>query len=644
MSRSAPLRRAVPFLAVLAALSLAGCPASGPAGPIDYVDYTGAGQPGAEYLEGLGTRFVVYAPTVRSLSVRGDFNGWGKTALAKAASPGWWTALVTNAAPGQEYKYWSADFTENDGYVGDPYGAAFDAEYANAIILDPNDASSPAHHDWTTTSWTHPPRDELVIYELHVEDFADTAGLTSPVSGGAFLKAIERVPYLVDLGVNAVELMPVQEWPGGYYSWGYNTSHWSAPENSYGSSVADGSAVGELKALVDALHGAGIAVILDVVYNHSSHENPLWVIDAERYFEGDTPWGPRFDLSEPASAAYVRDNLKLWFDGYHVDGFRFDSTENLDVAALIDIVDGLRTDYPGRYWIFEEFNGDHNNLIKAYDNAEGSGVIASWGAGWKDTVWGSLFGTAYGNLGISTYHAKDWGWTWPSSVINYHSSHDEGTIQGVGVWKAWPDAGDPQKMRARARLAATHLLTAMGTPMLWMGEEAGRVHYGNHPPSGSGVDAANNAFDWNGYLAMPENVALRDYYAGLIALRKSHPSLRVAEPDPASSGAWSWNMTDLTVGASITDLWRTGVLAWVSKGSGDNAFAVFLNFTGSDRSWTAEFPVDGNWVLVADSASGEIDAAGIAGRDLTVSSSLASVTVAAGQALVYMSPEAMPAP
>ncbi|MBN1243458.1 MAG: hypothetical protein JXA15_12220 [Spirochaetales bacterium] len=634
MSRSA--LRPAPAALVLTALLLAACAPSGPAGPIDYVDYTGTGRPGAEYIEGLGTRFVVYAPTVSSLSVRGDFNGWGNTAMAEAASPGWWTAVAEYAAPGHEYKYWSADFTENGGYVGDPYGAAFDAEYTNAIILDPSDPSSPAHHDWTTTSWTRPPRDRLVIYELHVEDFADSAGSTAPVSGGAFRKAIERIPYLVDLGVNAVELMPVQEWPGADYSWGYNTSHWSAPENSCGSSAADGSTVGDLKALVDSLHGAGIAVIMDVVYNHSSHENPLWAIDAERYFEGDTPWGPRFDLSEPASAAYVRDNLKLWLDEYSVDGFRFDSTENLDAAALIGIVDGLRAEYPGRYWIFEEFNGDHNNLIKAYDNADGSGVIASWGAGWKDTVWGSLFDTAYGNLGTSTYHAKDWGWTWPSSVINYHSSHDERTIQGVG-W--WFDGKIAPAGPAVARLAATHLLTAMGIPMLWMGEEVGRVHYGNNTTNAT--SSANNAVPWT--TLEIANAALKDYYAGLIALRIGHKNLHVAESDPALSGAWSWNMTD-TAGQPNT--WGSGALAWVSKGAGDNAFAVFLNFTGDERFWTASFPADGNWILVADSnpaGDGLVDAAGTGTLGtIAVSGNTATVTVAAGRALVYMSPEAMP--
>lgn len=641
MSRSAPLRRATSLLAVFGVLFLAGCPASGPTGPIDYVDYAGAGRPGAEYLgEGLGTRFVVYAPTVRSLSVRGDFNGWGKTALAEAASPGWWTALVANAAPGQEYKYWSADLVENDGYAGDPYGAAFDAEYANAIILDPDDGSSPAHHAWAVdaTAWdaARPPRDELVIYELHVEDFADAAGATSPVSGGAFLKAIERVPYLVDLGVNAVELMPIQEWPGGYYGWGYNTSHWSAPENSYGSSAADGSGVGELKALVDALHGAGIAVILDVVYNHSSHENPLWAIDAERYFEGETPWGPRFDLSEPASAAYVRDNLRLWLEEYRVDGFRFDSTENLDAAALIGLVDGLRAEFPDRYWIFEEFDGGHNDLIKSYDNAESAGVIASWGAGWKDASWSALFSGGYDGLGRITYHSKDWGWRFPTSVINYHSSHDEGTIQGVGWWKTGTIAS-----AAKARLVATHLLTAMGIPMLWMGEEAGRVHYGNHTTNAT--DPVNNAFKWNDALALVGNQKLFEYYAGLIALRKAHPNLRVAAADPASSLAWEWNMTS-TAGQPNT--WGTGVLAWVSKGSDDQAFAVFLNFTGSAKTWTASFPADGNWILAADSnpaADGLVDALGTGALGtLAVSGGAASVTVGAGRALVYRSPSVMP--
>ncbi|HOX19250.1 MAG TPA: hypothetical protein PKW82_12380, partial [Spirochaetales bacterium] len=258
--------------------------------------------------------------------------------------------------------------------------------------------------------------------------------------------------------------------------------------------------------------------------------------------------------------------------------------------------------------------------------------IASWGAGWKDTAWSALFGSYYRDLGDKTYHSNGidgTAWKWPASVINYHSSHDEGTIQGVGFTKT-----GTLGTAAEARLAATHLLTAMGIPMLWMGEEVGRVHYGNNTTNAT--SSASNAVPWT--TLEIANAALKDYYAGLIALRKEHPNLRVAEADPASSDAWSWNMTDGTA-----SLWESGVLAWVSKGAGDNAFAVFLNFTGTAKEWEAAFPgADAAWKLVADSASGEIEAAGIADRDLTVSGETATVTVAAGQALVYMSPSLMP--
>ncbi|MBP7096412.1 MAG: hypothetical protein KBC36_10015 [Spirochaetia bacterium] len=655
MSRSAPLSRAAPFLIVLAALSLAGCPASGPLEkPIPaYVEYPGIGRPGAEYLgEGLGTRFVLYAPRADSVQVRGDFTGWAADPVAMAeAGGGWWTATVADAAPGQEYKYWSPDFgdglasTDGDNWATDPYADAFSSDSQNAIVLDPTNAASPAAHSWVNTAWARPPRDELVIYELQVEDFADRHGeyLDPDNNLGAFDGVRAQIGYLQALGVNAVELMPIQEWTGEGYSWGYNTAAWSAPENSYGSSATDGSAVGDLKALVDALHGAGIAVILDVVYNHSNQDNPLWDIDAEIWFQVGVPdlWGPWLDFGSGAFAAFVRDNLEMWLDESRVDGFRFDATQFVDERVLIEIVDGLDAMYPGRYWIFEEFDGSHNARIQDYNDAAGSGVIASWGAGWKDTAWSALFGSYYRDLGDKTYHSNGFDgteWKWPTSVINYHSSHDEGTIQGVGFTKT-----GTLGTAAEARLAATQLLTAMGIPMLWMGEEVGRVHYGNNTTNAT--DPANNSFDWNGYLAVPENVALRDYYAGLIALRKAHPNLRVAASDPALSGTWSWNMTST---AAQPNTWGSGALAWVSKGSGDNAFAVFLNFTGTDRAWTASFPADGDWLLVADSdpeGDGLVDAAGTGALGtLTVSGGIKEVTVGAGQALVYMSPEAMPAP
>lgn len=561
---------------------------------------------GATYLgAGQGTRFAVYAPNASAVSVAGAFNSFNITANPLTLGAGGvWETIVPTAAPGHNYKYYSADFGST--WLRDPYGRSFNGtDNDNTIIINDN-------YVWTS-SFTRPAKEALVIYEMHVKDF--TRSDSTATRGANYLGMIDKIPYLVALGVNAVELMPMQEWAGNSYSWGYNSACYFAPENSLSPNTGDGSAYQNFKKLVDALHTAGIAVILDVVYNHTFDDSPLWQIDSTAYHSTETvPWGRKLDLTKSPTMRYVKDNLRFWMDEFRVDGFRFDATEYIDSPALLGVVTELcAAGYADRYFIFEEFDPAHNAAIQAYNTAAGQPVISSWGTGYKNAVWAAMVsGGSSGNLGKVTYYSEEDGWDRPGSVINYFSSHDEGTLTGKGMPKAV------------IRTAAVHLLTSMGIPMLWMGEEVCSPQQGNN--AADPTAEASNIVDWN--TLRPAHTDLTGFFAALIKLRIDHPALRPAAANPAASDKFGWFMDKG---------WKGWNLGYTHKGtSGDNNFVVLVNYSHTTaETFAVSFPVLGNWYVMCDGVNATNNAPGLGSWNITTTTS--NITVSPTNALIFMS-------
>jgi 1,4-alpha-glucan branching enzyme len=590
---------------------------------------------GSEYLgEGQGTRFVLYAPGASEVAVSGSFNGWGQTAMNRDGDVFW--VEVPEARPGHQYKYRSPDFAGE--WIPDPVSRLVtDDASGNSVIVNP--AGAAAQYSWGDGSYVRPARDELVIYEMHVIDFT-WQERSGPVDNsddlpgdivqwghqGTFAGVADRVEYLAALGVTAVELMPVQEWPGGYYSWGYNPYLYWALEGSLGTGPAASEQVLlDFKEMVDTLHQNGIAVIMDVVYNHTTGDSPLYKINPGVFYDGNTDWGPKLDLSNEYVFAHVKGSLSYFMDEFHIDGFRFDSTENSDPSAMRRLVSELyAAGFGDRYFIFEEFSGPHNSAIQAYNLSYGGARISSWGTGYKDALYAAISDTYYGALGDVTYHSNSYGWSYADSAVAYASSHDEGTL--------YYHAGLSTPL---ALSALTHKLTSLGVPMFWMGDEIMRDHRGNSPLSGSGVDVENNQIDWDALTAAYGGAF--DYVGNLLHLRKNHPSLSRAmtRPDTVSgfSDGFMWN----------TD-WAGGFIGFIRGREGDRPFAVFVNYGNSTKVYDAEFPQNGHWILVADSAapaaseSGASVAAVSAGTDISVIGGTASVSIPANTAYIYMGP------
>ncbi|MES2308516.1 MAG: alpha-amylase family glycosyl hydrolase, partial [Verrucomicrobiota bacterium] len=267
----------------------------------------------------MGCTFRVWAPHAQKLSVVGDFNHWNSEAnLCKQEENGVWATFISEAKPGDEYKFnlWVG---EKELRKNDPYARLLTNSAGNSVIYQ-------SKISWDADTFNPPPLHEWVIYEMHIGTFNRPA----PDKIGTFESATQKLPYLQSLGINVVELMPTAEFPGGI-SWGYNTAHPFAVETDYGGPD-------ELQKFIQAAHAHGIAVVMDVVYNHFGPSDlDLWQFDGWNennlggiYFYNDwkatTPWGEtRPDYGRPEVRQYLRDNLLMWLDDYHLDGIRMDS-------------------------------------------------------------------------------------------------------------------------------------------------------------------------------------------------------------------------------------------------------------------------------------------------------------------------------
>ena len=266
-----------------------------------------------------GVAFRVWAPNAEQVYVIGSFNDWNETSTPLVREEtGNWSTNVPDAKPGDEYRYLIHGPAGPRSRI-DPYARRVTNAAGNGIIYAPKAFS------WGEDTFNMATGNELVIYEMHIGTF----NVKEKGRPGTFESAIEKFPYLKELGINAIEVMPIAEFSGDF-SWGYNPAHLFAVESIYGGPDA-------FKLFVKAAHEQGIAVIVDVVYNHlGPGDLDLWQFDGwsenEKggiYFYNDqcsqTPWGDtRPDYGRGEVRQYLRDNALMWFEEYHVDGLRWD--------------------------------------------------------------------------------------------------------------------------------------------------------------------------------------------------------------------------------------------------------------------------------------------------------------------------------
>jgi 1,4-alpha-glucan branching enzyme len=531
-----------------------------------------------------GTAFRVWAPHADAVFVVGEFNDWSEQADPLAREDGgYWSGEVSGARPGDKYEYLIA----NGGLRlrrGDPYGRDFEHSNGPTVVVGADG------FDWGGTDFAMPAWNELVVYEMHVGTFNDQRpGDRAP---GNLDAAIARLGHVAELGANAVQVMPLAEFPGDH-SWGYNPSHIFAIESGYGGPAA-------FKAFVRAAHDLGLAVIVDIVHNHLGPDDlDLWQFDAWHengkggiYFYNDwrsrTPWGDtRPDYGRGEVRQFLRDNALYWLDEFRADGLRWDMTlyirtvngdEHDPSQAVADgwglmqwVNREIDARWPWKISIAEDLR-DNPWLTRAPD-AGGAGFDAQWAANFVHPVREAL--KVPGDEHRSMVAVRDAilgrydgdGFT----RVVYTESHDE-VANGRARLPHDISPDDPGGWFARKRstLGAVLVLTTPGIPMLFQGQEFLEDQWFRD----------DDPLDWG---KKERFAGVFRLYQDLIRLRRDRGRFRGLQGHHAN--AFHANDSDKVVAFH----------RWDHGGPGDDVVVV-VNFANrAHDSYTVGFPRGGDW-------------------------------------------------
>lgn len=399
----------------------------------------------------------------------------------KKYKDGIWIAEISGVQPGDEYRY--RIINNGEEYLKiDPYARNTNHSIGNAIITKPPEDQF--------MKFEPPSLNKMIIYELHIGTFGKMDGERGP---GTLEGAIERLSYLKDLGVNTIEIMPVAEFPGGY-SWGYNPSHIFAIETDYGTP-------GTFREFINKAHRLGIAVIIDVVYNHlGPGDLDLWQFDGWHenekggiYFFNDwraqTPWGDtRPDYGRKEVREYIRDNALMWLREYNIDGMRWDST--LYIRNVFGRNNDPDTDIPEGWslmqWVNEEIKKAKPSAMTIAEDLQNNPYLTKSqkdaGAGF-DTQWSASFVHVIRETLIAPQDEERDMYAVRDAIMHryyldaferviYTESHDEVANGKARV----PEEVDPGKAsswqaKKKSALGAVMVFTSPGIPMLFQGQE-----------------------------------------------------------------------------------------------------------------------------------------------------------------------------
>ena len=498
---------------------------------------------------------VLYAPNKDFVNLIGNFNNWQRDdtnyLLKKdSAKDRFWIEL-SGLTPQTNYMYqYLVDGTIK---IADPYSTTILSESNDQFINATTYPNLPAYptgstnhavtllrtgdapYVWQTTNFQRPAKTDLVIYELLIRDFDALHSFDAVKS---------RLDYLQDLGVNAIEFMPVNEFDGNE-SWGYNPSFHMALDKYYGTSTA-------FKQLIDECHKRGIAVILDVVYNHASGQHPfyrLWNTDGGGYngqASADSPFFNQtathsysvfndFNHSKQATQDYVKRTVQYWIDEYKIDGFRWDLTKGFTqnctsndevctnafqgdrVGILKEYADYQWASDPNFYIIFEHLGTNTEEIEWVnYRLGEGKGIMV-WGNhnyNYNEATMG------YTDTNFSSVSYKNRGWTVPAN-ISYMESHDEERLMFKN--KSFGNSSGSYSVKNQAtaldrqELAGAFYFTIPGPKMIWQFGELGYdISIDQNGRTG------NKPILWN-YFTETDRKDLYDSWAKLIKLKKQEP-------------------------------------------------------------------------------------------------------------------------
>ncbi len=529
-----------------------------------------------------GYWYVIFhaAPGDTNVAIVGDFTNGDAGAVPLTRTPDgyfWWfkgtdDSFASAPQHGDEYRF----RLERDGEVLTFQDPAARWVTHSGLVDGMSKIVVTDDYDWQATDWERPTQDYLNIYQLHPLRFTDRN------DGTPFEEVIEELDndgqndYINELGVSAVQLLPVNEFAGAW-SWGYNPSFFYAVESSYGGPD-------QLKKLVDTAHQNGIAVILDLEFNHvGTGDNILWTVSKDTYIDGDTVWGGLMNFNDPVTKHFLIQNVLYLAKEYKIDGFRFDHTNTIhNDNSWFTTVKGDG----GGWQLLREMYG----AVKNYDQdiwftAE---ELPDWWGITADNIGSSVGGTYHGPMDsqwVDTFHDSfkevltgghldglwpvfgHFGDGWQDATV-YTESHDEVGNTDDRIARRGRDG----KGWEMSQLSLAGTIMARGTPMVFMGQEGGETTQFH-------IDW------WDDRLPLDEYETSRTKVLGWYQLLNS---IRGDDFTTLSTGnSWITHIND-----------ANGVAAFTRA---DAKYAVIMNFKGQTW-WNYDVGVSGLYEEVANTS------------------------------------------
>ena len=593
------------------------------------------GELGAEYSPD-ETTFRLWSPVASSVKVciykTGSDSEKGAQTLStnpmkrSAANGGWYLTLDGDYK--NLYYTYKVTVEGKTHEVVDPYAKAVGVNGNRGMIVDMDELNPKG---WSSDSFDRVFRaTEAVVWEVSVRDFsADESSGVSEKNRGKFLAFTEGdttlngvegdiptcVNYLKQLGVNYVQINPFYDFASideaaedsDQYNWGYDPKNYNVPEGSYSSDPYDGRVrITECKQMIQALHNAGIGVIMDVVYNHTyySQDSFLNQIVPDYYYRigEDGKWSNGSGCGNDVATErhmvrkFITDSVTYWAQEYHIDGFRFDLMGLMDAEtmgavrqSLDNLPGGNRILMYGEGWnMTTETTADLATQDNMYLLSKRIGAFNDSG---RDSIKGSTFNPREGGFvqdgsrkdgirGMIDADAAGWA-TVPNQVVNYTSCHDNLTLYDKLYSTVYNGSGYSSRYEdlvAMNKLSAAIVMMTRGMPFMLAGEEFARTKGGDENSYKSPVEV--NRLDWERIRKFP---SLVEYYRGLIRLRGSLDVLKDSSND-----------------TQVVYLDTDGGDCVAYQGIMENAPMIVAAFNGSNSESSKVTLPDGKWVMLAD--------------------------------------------
>lgn len=564
----------------------------------------------------------------------------------KRVGAGKWKLTVKNDLKGKYYVF-SVYNQEQPDITPGLFAKAVGVNGKRGAIVDLKDTDPEGWADDVRPSLKNPC--DLVIYEMHHRDFS--MDLSSGIKNkGKFLALTEpaAIDHLRRLGVNAIHILPSFDFASideskpdvAQYNWGYDPLNYNVPEGSYSTNAADPKVrIREFKQMVQALHKAGIRVILDVVYNHTfdingsnfqkTYPDYYFRKTAEGKYSDGSGCGNETASDKQLMRDFMKESVEYWVKEYHIDGFRFDLMGIHDIETMNEIHDVVSKIDPSIYIYGEgwsagscaypqeklamkanarELNGigafsdEMRDALRGPFSDDTKGGFLAGVPGQEESIKFGIAGAiSHPQIDMTKVNYSKTAWTnEPSQMVAYVSCHDDMCLTDR-LRASIPYIGDDELIRLDL-LAQTAVFTSQGVPFILAGEEMLRDKKGVHNSFRS-PDSINR-LDWNNLKRYPQ---VFDYYSGLISLRKQHPAFRMGSADEVRK-----HLVFLDAPA--------GVVAYQLKDNagGDSWKNIIVILNSQKTPQTVNVP-EGSYTMVV--ANGKVNAGGIglvSGKTVTV--------------------------